>query len=646
MIIATAGHVDHGKTSLVRTLTGTDTDRNPEEKKRGLTIDIGFAYMQDRAGQNVAVIDVPGHEKFVRNMISGVGLVDIALLVVAADDGPMPQTIEHIAILQLMSVKLIVPVISKTDLVSAERQAEVIDELTVMLRDAGLPCSDFYPMSVLDKKAVMNLQDNLKDLISTMPRRSARGHFRMPIDRCFTLDGSGTVVTGTVSSGEIEKNQNLTLVSDNSTESGSARARGIHAQSTESDSAVAGQRCAINLSGNIPRDVLRRGSWLVINPSAVKTKIIDVVLTAAFNPSVSRDELRASKVSHWTPAHLHLGTADIPCRIALLESSDLSYGETALARLMCERDFTAAHGDRFVLRDQSARMTIAGGSVLDVLPPRRGRSKPARLEQLAALNAETADEAMNNLLAINHTGIELDKFALRFNLLTAETDKIVKDNNLLVIDTTSGHWCLTRQQSAELEEQILSKLVQHHKDYPAQLGVGADIIFRAMDGKINREVLEHHLKALILQNKVVRVASVFRHAEHQVSMDKEDDKNWTTVERELLSAGLSPSRLTELAEILQKEVDETRQFMNHCVAHGKVFKVTDNRYFLPSTLKHLADVANSLSTEDNLTVAEFRNQTGIGRNLVVELLEYFDRCRFTRRMGNKRIVLTAAADAF
>ena len=210
MIIATAGHVDHGKTSLVRTLTGTDTDRNPEEKKRGLTIDIGFAYMQDRAGQNVAVIDVPGHEKFVRNMISGVGLVDIALLVVAADDGPMPQTIEHIAILQLMSVKLIVPVISKTDLVSAERQAEVIDELTVMLRDAGLPCSDFYPMSVLDKKAVMNLQDNLKDLISTMPRRSARGHFRMPIDRCFTLDGSGTVVTGTVSSGEIEKNQNLT----------------------------------------------------------------------------------------------------------------------------------------------------------------------------------------------------------------------------------------------------------------------------------------------------------------------------------------------------------------------------------------------------------------------------------------------------
>lgn len=646
MIIATAGHVDHGKTSLVRTLTGTDTDRNPEEKKRGLTIDIGFAYMRDRNGQNVAVIDVPGHEKFVRNMISGVGLVDIALLVVAADDGPMPQTIEHIAILKLMSVKLIVPVISKTDLVSSERQAQVIEELTVLLRDAGLPCSDFYPMSVLDKKAVLNLQENLVSLIGSMPRRHVRGQFRMPIDRCFTLDGSGTVVTGTVSSGEIEKNQNLSLISGNSTESGSARARGIHAQSTESDNAVAGQRCAINLSGNISRDVLRRGSWLVANPSAVRTKIIDVVLTAAFNSSISRDEIRASKVSHWTPAHLHLGTADIPCRIALLESADLSYGETALARLMCERDFTAAHGDRFVLRDQSARMTIAGGSVLDVLPPRRGRSKPARLEQLAALNVETAAEAMNNLLAIDDTGVELDKFALRFNLLATETEEIVKKNNLLVVATTSSHWCLTRLQSEALEEKILVKLLQYHKDHPAELGVGAEVIFRAIDGKINREVLEHHLKVLIQRKKVVRVASVYRHDDHQVSMNKEDDGNWTTVERELLSAGLSPRRLTELAVLLEKEVEETRQFMNRCVAHGKVFKVTDNRYFLPSTLKHLADVAKTLSTEDKLTVAEFRNQTGIGRNLVVELLEYFDRCRFTRRLGNKRIVLTAVTEAF
>jgi len=332
MIVATAGHVDHGKTSLVRTLTGTDTDRLPEEKKRGLTIDIGFAYFRTPTGQSVAMIDVPGHEKFVRNMISGVGLVDIALLVVAADDGPMPQTIEHIAILKLMRVKVVVPV----------------------------------------------LKDKLYGFIDSIPARSVHGHFRMAVDRCFTIDGSGTVVTGTVSSGRLEKNETLTLLSDDTSAGKSARVRGIHAQNTESIEAIAGQRCAVNISGDLSRDELQRGTWLVANSDSVKTRIIDVALTAAFKPEAYSTATADHTVDHWTPAHLHLGTADIPCRIALLDCTSVSAGQTVMARLICDQAMTAAHGDRFVLRDQSARSTIAGGSVIDVLPPRRGRSKPAR----------------------------------------------------------------------------------------------------------------------------------------------------------------------------------------------------------------------------------------------------------------------------
>ncbi len=651
MIIATAGHVDHGKTSLVKTLTGTDTDRHPEEKKRGLTIDIGFAYMRARSGQNIALIDVPGHEKFVRNMIAGVGLVDIALLIVAADDGPMPQTIEHIAILQLMGVKLVVPVISKTDLVEKERQAQVVEELSALLQAAKLPTVDYFQMSVLDKEAVMALKEKLMDLVESLPERKVRGHFRMPVDRCFTLDGSGTVVTGSVSSGKLEQNQTLTLIGEGSSERGSARARGIHTQNTESVEAVAGQRCAVNLSGSLTRNELRRGCWMVTNPSAVTTTILDVTLEVAFSSEVFRSEAYKpnpgdQKVRHWTPAHLHVGTADIPCRIALLDCSVLRQGEKALARLICERPLTAAHGDRFVLRDQSAWSTIAGGTVLDVLPPRRGRSKPARLQQLAALNASSSEQALNNLLAINPYGINLDQFALRFNLLDSEKDSLCRNNDLLILSTVRGDWCYSKSQSAEIENKVLTTLLDQHAENPDQLGVGVEVVHRAIGRQLSNEMLEHHLKALVKKKQVVRVASIFRHAEHQVAMSQSDEEAWNKVERGLIDAQLTPLRVTELADVLERDAEETRRFMNHCVAHGKVFKVTDNRYFLPDTLYELAAIAGNLSEVDKLTVAEFRNESGIGRNLVVELLEYFDRCRFTQRIGDKRVVLKPASQAF
>lgn len=656
MIIATAGHVDHGKTSLVKTLTDTDTDRHPEEKKRGLTIDIGFAYMRGRSGQNIAIIDVPGHEKFVRNMIAGVGLVDIALLVVAADDGPMPQTIEHIAILKLMGVKRVVPVISKTDLVNSQQQKQVMVQLKELLQAVELEAVDFFHMSVLHKESVAGLKERLLDLIDSLPAREVKGNFRMPLDRCFTVDGSGTVVTGTVSSGRLEKNQTLTLIGESAPDRGTARVRGLHTQNTESDVALAGQRCAINLSGDLTRNEFKRGCWLVSNPSAVATTIVDVSLNVAFSPEeyrvdghkrIARERTtRELKLQHWTSAHLHIGTADIPCRIALLDCSVLRKGEVALARLICERSLTAAHGDRFVLRDQSARTTIAGGRVLDVLPPKRGRSKPARLQQLSALNTETAAEALTNLLEINPYGINIDQFALQFNLHPAEIDSLCERTDLNRVTTSRGSWCWSKSQAIEIENSLLATLLALHAENPDQLGVSTDVIHRAQGRSMTMELLEHCLKLLVKKNQVVRIASIFRHAEHQVSMSASDDSAWKKVEQRLLEADFTPLRLTEIAAVLERELEETRYFMNYCTAHGKVFRVTDNRYFLPKTLHELAVMAARLSEEDRLTVAEFRNESGVGRNLVVELLEFFDRCKFTQRIGDKRVVLIPVAEAF
>lgn len=644
MIFATAGHVDHGKTSLIKALSGTNTDRLPEEKARGLTIDIGFAYMETPGGQRMALIDVPGHEKFIRNMIAGVGLVDAAMLVVAADDGPMPQTLEHLAILKLMRVSLVIPVISKVDLVSDERVSEVINEVTDLLEAAKIQATEAYPTGFTDSSSTEHLKQKILALVESASGRSSPGYFRMAIDRCFTLDGSGTVVTGTVASGEVEKNQTLTLLSNNPSTGKSARVRGLHAQNAQAASASAGQRCAINLSGDLSREDLQRGSWLVENSDAVKTNVVDVVVEPALNSA--NYGAAKSNLSHWTPAHLHIGTADIPCRIALLDCTSIADGETALARLICDRSFTACHGDRFILRDQSAQVTIAGGSVLDVLPPRRGRSRPERLQQLQALNTDSAAGALGNLLQLNPYGVDANAFAMRFNLLPAEVTSLLQDASYVQVQSGASHWCLTTAQSEHIAEQVLTELLQYHKDNPDHLGIGFEQLHRLISRRMNADVLEHHLKALVAESQVIRAASVFSHADHQIAMNAADNDTWLKIESLLQASRLTPLRVVELAEELGSDAEEVRRFMNHCAAHGKVFKVTDNRYFLPQTLIELATMAESLSVADKLTVAEFRNQSGVGRNLVVELLEYFDRCRFTQRVGNTRSVLRSAAEVF
>jgi len=645
MIIATAGHVDHGKTSLIKALSGTDTDRLPEEKKRGLTIDIGFAYMAAGDGRQIALIDVPGHEKFVRNMIAGVGMVDIALLVIAADDGPMPQTLEHISILKLMDVRLVVPVITKTDLVDSVRVEEVVQAMQSILTTADIASTEFFYSSATDRSVVQQLKTTLLDSLSSLPPRVFSGHFRMAIDRCFTLDGSGTVVTGTVASGLIEKNQSVILQSNNPSNGKSSRVRGLHAQNSEATTATAGQRCALNLSGELVRADLHRGGWLVANSLSIQTSIVDVSVTPSIDFGEKESD-RQRSLQHWTPAHLHIGTADVPCRVALLDCTEAGSGDIALARLICERKFTAAHGDRFVLRDQSARKTIAGGRVLDALPPKRGRSKPERLALLQAMNVAEPVNALSSLLELNNYGIDLDAFARLFNLLPAQINELVASDELTGIQTGSSYWCLKVTQSTRLQEQVLAVLQQYHVEHPEQFGIDLPAIRRAIAKELHAELLEHHLQSLIDNAKVVRSAAVYRHADHEIAMTQADSQVWSRVEEELAKAGRTPLRVTEFAAILENTTEQTQQFLNLCVAHGKIFKVTDNRYFLPETLRDLAVIAEALAAADNLTVGEFRNSSGIGRNLVVELLEYFDRCRFTQRIGNKRRVLRSASAIF
>ena len=374
MIVATAGHVDHGKTALVRALTGVDTDRLPEEKKRGLTIDLGFAYHPLGDGHVLGFVDVPGHERFVRNMLAGVGAIDLALVVVAADDGVMPQTREHTAILDLLGVTECIAVVTKVDKVEAARAGEVSVEIDALLSTTGMRGAEIHRVCALSGAGMDALAGALRERALSLAARAANGRFRLCVDRAFMLKGAGLVVTGTVHAGVASTGDRLVV-----TPSGhDARIRGIHAQDRPAGSARAGERCALNLSGRgIESGAVARGDWIVDRALHAPSDRIDVRLR------VLPGEARALR--HWTPVHAHLAAAHSTARVAVLGAGSIAPGDSGRVQVVLDHPLHALAGDRIVLRDQSATRTMGGGTIIDPFSPKRGRARPARLAWLDAI---------------------------------------------------------------------------------------------------------------------------------------------------------------------------------------------------------------------------------------------------------------------
>ena len=374
MIVATAGHVDHGKTALVRALTGVDTDRLPEERKRGLTIDLGFAYRALDDDHVIGFVDVPGHERFVRNMLAGVGSIDLALVVVAADDGVMPQTREHTAILDLLGVTECIAVVSKVDKVETARADEVGEEIEALLSATGMRGAGIHRVSAVSGAGIDALSGALRARARGLAARAANGRFRLCVDRAFMLRGAGLVVTGTVHAGVASTGERLVV-----TPSGhDARIRGIHAQDRPADHARAGERCALNLAGrDIESGAVVRGDWIVDRALHAPSDRIDARL------QVLAEEPRALR--HWTPVHAHLAAAHSTARVAVLGAGSIAPGDSGRVQIVLDRPIHALAGDRIVIRDQSATRTMGGGAVIDPFSPKRGRARPARLAWLDAI---------------------------------------------------------------------------------------------------------------------------------------------------------------------------------------------------------------------------------------------------------------------
>ena len=641
MILATAGHIDHGKTALVRALTGVDADRLPEEKQRGLTIDLGFAYATLPDGTELGFVDVPGHERFLPNMLAGILSIDRVLLIVAADDGPRPQTLEHLDILALIGVAEITGVVTKIDRVPPERAAAVAAELAALLDGAGFVDSPILAVSSRTGDGIAALTEHLRDRAASAGRERAarppRGQFRLPIDRVFSLTGIGMVVTGTIAAGTVAPGDRL-LVSPRGVE---VRVRGIHAHNHPAERAGAGERCALNLAGVFPdgREP-HRGDWVLAPQLHLPASRIDVGLRASpAAPVPLRDGL---------PVHLHLGTEDVVARVAVLGARTIAPGESGLVQLDLDHPIGALWGDRAVLRDHASRHTLAGGHVLDPAPPRRGRARPERLAVLDAHREPDTAAALARLVDLSGV-VELTPFARSRNLDADTLDRAVAAGPFLRLGPARAPLVASPDCIASLGDAIVVRLGEFHRAQPEALGPTRAALYRQLRSEAPEPAFDAALAALGAAGGVVRDGAVLRLPEHQPRLRREDERLWERV-RPLLEAGeLRPPRVRELAEALGLEPEPVARFLKRVERFGRVAAIAPNRYFLPDAVARLAGIARDLADGADggtFTATLFKDASGVGRNLAIEVLEHLDAIGVTRRVGDARIVLRGDPEIF
>ncbi|MGI9520735.1 MAG: selenocysteine-specific translation elongation factor [Hyphomicrobiaceae bacterium] len=644
MIIGTAGHIDHGKTLLVKALTGVSTDRLKEEKARGISIELGFAYVpvpdspttRRPSGAVLGFVDVPGHEKLVRTMVAGAASIDFALLVVAADDGVMPQTLEHLQVLDLLGIAEGIVALNKVDLVDAERRLEVEEQIRQLLVGTSLDGIDILPVSAAQGIGVSDLKQRLLEEAASRPEQYSRGTFRLAIDRCFTLQGAGTIVTGAVRSGRISVGDKVLVMPAGQ----EVRVRTLHAQGKEATTGYAGERCALNLVG-IKRSSLKRGDWLV-DPGIA-------ALTDRFDAEMRLLETEKRAIQTWCPIHLHVGTSRVSARIVMLEGRELRPGEKTLVQLITDRALPLVFGDQFIIRDVSAGRSMGGGHVVDPAASRRGRRTAARQAFRAALRLSDPAEALDGLLWVAPGIVDLDGFVVGRGLSKQELEEIL---DLLEpkISKVSGRTFVTYAETIdEIGDAVSQKLAEFHAEYPDLPGMPEATLRSFFKPRLPGPTFDAAIAILASEGVLVVVSNTLRLPSHLSRFRAAEQVLWERITAVMETRRHQPPPLRELAEALSQPVTQVRKVCKTMVRMGVLVEVTKDRFFLRTALAELAelvhDIANS-SVPKGFTVGEFRDRAGCGRAIAVQVLEYFDRRGITGRRGDTRIVSRTPIDVF
>ena len=634
MIVGTAGHIDHGKTALVKALTGSDADRLAEEKARGLTIDLGFAYADLGVGAITGFVDVPGHEKFVHTMLAGAGGIDLALLVIAADDGIMPQTREHLAILDLLGVSRGIVALTKADLAGPDRIAALGAEIAAALAPTSLAGAPVLPVSALTGAGVDALRDALALAEVETGARADDGRFRLVIDRSFTLAGTGTVVTGTVVSGRVALGDQVRL----SPSGLAARVRGIHAQNRKADQGLAGQRCALNLAGDaITREAISRG---------------DVALDAALHAPSQRIDVslhvlgsEAKALTTWFPARLHIGAAEVGARIVPLEGP-LAPGTTGLAQIVLDAPVAVAMGDRFILRDVSARRTIGGGSLIDLRAPARYRARP---ERLAVLRAMVLADPVAALAALADLAlVDLQGFGRDRALSDAQLSDAVTRSAVAVIEG-SGH-ALAPARLDALREAMLGELTAFHDENADLQGLGRERLRLKLSPRLPKDVFASFIRAEAAAGHIALDGAFIRLPGHLPRLSPEDEGLLDQITPHLSGEErFRPPRVRDFAHDLGADEKEIRRILRMAARQGRLDQLAHDHFFARATTIEMVAIIRALAagTPDGWFAAPaFRDRVQNGRKVAIQILEFFDRLGLTLRRGDLRRINPHRIDLF
>jgi len=631
MIIGTAGHIDHGKTSLVRSLTGIDTDRLKEERARGISIELGYAYTPLVGGDVLGYVDVPGHERLIHTMVAGAGGIDFALLVIAADDGIMPQTREHLAIIELLGVTQGAIALTKIDRVAEARVRTVGEQIAALLSGGPLAGAPQFPLvaTVADDPGVVALRAHLHAAAAMSRTRYPEDRlFRLAIDRVFTLPGRGTVVAGMVRAGRVEVDDWLSVMP----RAMAVRVRSIHAQNRETSVGRAGQRCALLLAG-VEKSEVARGDWLAHPQALIATKRIDVRLRL-----LAAGEGIANRAS----VHVYLGTAHRVARAAMLEGDDLAPGASARVQLTFDGPLCAAPGDSLILRDAQAAHTLGGGTVLDSHAPARRRRSPQRLAYLAAIERLLAGEGLEPLLREAPEGIALQQLA---GLCGCEPERVSLPGDARIVDAGAGarlvildtHW-------HALGERAAAAVRAFHAEQPHDSGIDRGRLRRMTapgmpDGAWRVLIVE------LLARKVIEKTHHALHLPgHRISLSPAEQGLAETLCRAIAAGGFDPPWVRDLALRTHAGEEEVRRVLRSCAIQGQVLQVVRDLFYHRDRMRELAVILRRLVTEHRLVeTARYRDAIQVGRKRAIQILEFFDRVGYTRRILDARILRTDSA---
>lgn len=619
MIVGTAGHIDHGKTALVKALTGVDADRLKEEKARGITIDLGYAYSDLGDGRQLGFVDVPGHERFVHNMLAGATGIDAALLVVSAVEGIKPQTVEHLQIVDLLGLDRGIVALTKSDLTDDDQILERMAEVETLLASTSLKGAEIIPVSALTGQGIDELKAKLLALGES--GKGVTGFARLAVDRCFVLSGAGVVVTGTIHAGEIKVDDRLVL-----TPSGlEARVRSLHAQNRPAEVGRAGERCALNLAGpKLSKEAIRRGDWVVSPELHVPTDRIDVRL-----------KLLASEeqpLKHWSPVHVHLGSAHAMGRVALLEGDKMAPGESGLAQLVLEEKLGALAGDRVILRDPSATRTLAGATVIDPFGPPRNRRAERRRAELAAMGDADA-EVLPKLLRLEAGFVEMARFGQSRNLRPAEVEGLLRAAGG---ESLEGFGFLAETLAAARLD-IVDTLKAFHEAKPDAPGLQPERLRVTLKKRWPIPVFRILLDREVRAKKVTVDGPFLRIPGHSLTLGPKDEALWNKVAAELRRERFKPPRVRDFAQAYSVPEPDMRRLLQRLARIGRVVEVAPDQYFLRPVVAEMIGIAHAFGRD--FTAAEFRDKLDNGRKVAILILEFFDRHGVTVRRGDLRRVV-------